>query len=57
MNVEPVLKEAVAVVSFFDPCATIFWEAWGVLGTNLVPGVHDPLVSVEAEVETTRYHN
>ena len=30
----------------------VFWETWGVLGTNLVPGTHDPLVSVEAEGET-----
>ena len=29
MNFEPVLKGAVA--SFFDPCATVFWETWGVL--------------------------
>ena len=42
MNFEPVLKGAVAVVSFLHPCATAFWEAWGVLGTNLVPGAHDP---------------
>ena len=54
MNFETVLKGAVAVVSFFDPCATLFWKAWGVLDTNLVPGAHDPLVSVEAEVETNR---
>ena len=42
MNFEPVLKGAVAVVSFLNPWATAFWEAWGVLGTNLVPGAHDP---------------
>ena len=29
MNFEPMLKGA--VVSFFDPCATVFWETWGVL--------------------------
>ena len=49
MNFEPVLKGAVVVVSFFR---NVFWETWGVLGTNLVPGTHDPLVSVEAEGET-----
>ena len=54
MNFETVLKGAVAVVSFFDPWATLFWKALGVLDTNLVPGAHDPLVSVEAEVETNR---
>ena len=46
VNFEPMLKGAVAVVSFFHPFATVFW---GILGTNLVSGAHDPLVSVEAE--------
>lgn len=46
VNFEPILKGAVAVVSFFHPFATVFW---GILGTNLVSGAHDPLVSVEAE--------
>ena len=35
MDFEPVLKGA--AVSFFDPCATVFWETWGELGANLVP--------------------
>ena len=51
MNFEPVLKRV--VVSFFDPCATVFWETWGVLGTNLVPRARDLLVSVEGEVKTS----
>ena len=50
MNFEPVLKGAAAVVSFFR---NVFWETWGVLGTNLTPGTHEPLVSVEAEGETS----
>ena len=45
LNFEPVLKGAVAAVSFFHPFATVFW---GVLGTNLVSGAPDPLVSIEA---------
>ena len=51
MNFELVLKGA--VVSFFDPCATVFWETWEVQGTNLVPRTLDLLVSVEGEVETS----
>ena len=50
-NFEPVLKGA--VVSFFDPCATVFWETWEVLGTNLIQRARDPLVSVDSEVETS----
>ena len=38
VNFEPVLKGAVAAVSFFHPFATVFW---GILGTNLVSGAHD----------------
>ena len=34
MNLEPVLIGV--VVSFFDPCAAVFWEPWEVLGFNVV---------------------
>ena len=52
MNFELVLKGI--VVSFFDPCAIVFWETSEVQGTNLVPRTLDLLVSVEGEVETSR---
>ena len=53
-NFEPVLKGA--VLAFFDPCATVFWETWGILGTNLGSRARDPLVSVEGEDETSWRH-